>query len=383
MNFIKLILKLSEKIKSFILIYLNTPSDAIKHPAQCLMSFVGACIYFLFKPMRPKRVVPPKIQSILIVRRNKLGDAIVTVLALKALQIANPETKLTIITDAYASPVFKTFLPDAVVIEPPSKYLRHFYFTGFHPSIKNHYQKDFDVGINCSGSFSSKAIYMLNMFNCKWRIAVGGQKKYFWYLWLDDHAMLPLELGKEHQMIKILSILRRTTLAVDLPFVPEMSSVKSDGQRFLFFPESNRKESIWGLHNWIELKSKTEREGSFVAVCGSSKLKDAFPEVISPDGTQALIDLVRQFDHVVCSEGGASHLAALCQKRITVLSGMSIANTWFPWSRDCLLIERTKSIRSVSVDDVLDVSLRRGDFEKISTSFDASVKTDAGQINLM
>ena len=70
-------------------------------------------------------------------------------------------------------------------------------------------------------------------------------------------------------------------------------------------------------------------------------------------------------------------MAALCQKRITVLSGMSIAQTWFPWSRDCQLIERTKNIQSISVDDVLNVSLRRGDFEKISTSFDSSVKTDA------
>ena len=377
MNFIASILKYLRKIKSFFLIYIKTPSDAIKHPVQWVLSLVGACLYFSLKCLKVKRSIPEKVESLLVVRRNKLGDAIISAFALKALQEANPDIKLTLITDAYASPIFKIFLPGVVVIEAPKKYLRNFYLTGLHPLIKNHHQKDFDLGINLSGSFSSKAIYMLNMFNCRWRIAVGGVKKYFWYLFLDDHAMLPDSLGNRHQMIKMLSVLRRAKLTIDLPSIPKKTNPKSSGERFLFFPESNRKDSAWDISKWIDLKSKVQSEGCVVEICGSRKLKDRFQDVLSPSGTSELIELVSQFDHVVCSEGGASHLAALCQKRITVLSGMSIARTWFPWSRDCQLIERTKNIQSISVDDVLNVSLRRGDFEKISTSFDSSVKTDA------
>lgn len=364
------------KIKCFLLIYIRTPSDAIKHPVQVLLSFFGACLYFLFGWLRAKRQLPNKIESLLVVRRNKLGDAITTALALKALQKSTPNIKITIVTDTYASPIYKTFLPDVVVIEPPKKHLKSFYFTGFHPVLKDHYQKDFDVGVNCSASFSSKAIYTLNMFNCKWRIAVGGAKKYFWYLWLDDHDLLPECLRNKHQVIKILSILKRTKLPIDLPLIPNKSTLEVLGQRFLFFPESNRKESTWAVNNWIELRSKIEGEGGVVKVCGSANIMDAFPDVLCPAATQNLIELVNQFDHVVCSEGGASHLAALCQKRVTVLSGVSISATWFPWTRDCQLIERTNNIQSVSVENVLSVALRRGDFEVISKSFDESVKTN-------
>ena len=157
-------------------------------------------------------------------------------------------------------------------------------------------------------------------------------------------------------------------------FVPRLDSVyPSHHQKFLLFPESNRKQSIWPIEYWILLRDGLVAKGFVVEFCGSEKLAMQVPSVITPSDTKALIATIKQYDSVICAEGGASHLAAICQKQVTVISGAAIKDTWFPWSLDVALIERSGGVETIAVDEVLQVALRQGEFNRLSISFDENL----------
>ncbi len=346
---------------------IKKPIDIIKQPFQWITGVLGNVIYFLLKKITHKNTLPKNVNSILVVRRNRIGDAIMTALILNSILKANPLIKITVVATSYTAAIYRKFTPSVRVLELPDKYWGSPYLLAFHPLIKALKTEMFDVAVNSSGSFSSKAIFILNLFRSRYRIAVCSKEKRFWSLFVDDGHALHCSLENTHQLIKLASIFKRAGIKLDIPIIA--GAANSTGH-FLLFPESNRKNSTWPMESWLQLKSKLESLGYVVSICGSKQLKSIFQQALTPNNTEQLIETVAKYGHIVCSEGGMSHLAAISKKQITVLSGVSIQHTWFPWSRDCRLIEKPNRIDVTKVDEVLAVILREVAVESLSLAVD-------------
>jgi heptosyltransferase III len=69
---------------------------------------------------------------------------------------------------------------------------------------------------------------------------------------------------------------------------------------------------------------------------------------------EELIAALAQCDSVICSDGGAMHVAAALGKPIVCLFGNSSAERWHPWGvRYELLQAPSRDVRDISVDDVV------------------------------
>jgi ADP-heptose:LPS heptosyltransferase len=69
---------------------------------------------------------------------------------------------------------------------------------------------------------------------------------------------------------------------------------------------------------------------------------------------EELIAALAQCDRVICSDGGAMHLAAALGKPIVCLFGNSSAERWHPWGvRYELLQPASRNVADISVDEVL------------------------------
>jgi len=81
-----------------------------------------------------------------------------------------------------------------------------------------------------------------------------------------------------------------------------------------------------------------------------------------PIATQRLDDLIAALsvcDHVVCSDGGAMHLAAALGKPIVCLFGDSDAARWHPWAtRYELLQPLSRNVNDIAVEQVIDAYQR-------------------------
>jgi ADP-heptose:LPS heptosyltransferase len=316
--------------------------------------------------------------DILVVRRNRLGDAAITCLILGQLLSQYRNARISVITNNYAAAVYREFLPALDVFEMPSSFWGIAYSALFQSRMKKLRSRRFDLAINCSGSFSTKAIFTLLFFRAKFKIAVGNPKRKFWSVFLDNALPLDESLRSSHQVEKIVSLFRRANFDLSLPS-PSVQKM-GESERFLLFPECNRRESTWPLSNWLCLREELIERGFLVTLCGSSDLEASVNiNVSSPKNTKELIQLIRDYDHIVSSEGGVSHLAALAGKRITSISGVNIKKIWFPWSFDARLIEREGNVVSITVEEILMIIQRNTElkdpsvfglsFKKVSNNF--------------
>jgi ADP-heptose:LPS heptosyltransferase len=69
---------------------------------------------------------------------------------------------------------------------------------------------------------------------------------------------------------------------------------------------------------------------------------------------EVLVAALSQCDRLICSDGGAMHLAAALAKPIVCLFGNSDAERWRPWGvRYELLQPPSRMVADISVDEVL------------------------------
>lgn len=90
----------------------------------------------------------------------------------------------------------------------------------------------------------------------------------------------------------------------------------------------------------------------------ANEIRAAIPDVpVLPVRTAQLEELIAalaQCDRVICSDGGAMHLAAALGKPIVCLFGNSAAERWHPWGiRYELLQPASRNVADISVDEVL------------------------------
>ena len=122
-----------------------------------------------------------KLKSVLIVRRNGLGDAVYTALAIKELKKKYPDIKFAILCSSYTKEIYNVLCPKIkkYVVEK-EKYYGNFYGLFFHPILKKIRKEKFDLAISSSGSYSSKSIYLLKSTGAKKISAVPSTKDKFW-----------------------------------------------------------------------------------------------------------------------------------------------------------------------------------------------------------
>jgi len=315
------------------------------------MGVIGGLIYQLLFFLKTDNTRPKDIQSILVVRRNRLGDAVITALVLQELKKANPNLNITVITNSYCLSIYEEIFPSFEVVSVPEKYLGSPLLLRFHPKIREMRLRNFDLAINASAKYVTKAIYLLNCFNSKYKIAIGRQRgRQFWELLLDNVAPFDSGLDEKHQVWKMCAVFKRTGLRFSAPPFGQSSVTKV--KKILLCPEVNRASSQWPISNWESLSSELQREGYEVLFCASPKFLHQFDHLTQPKSVLELINLIRGFDLVICQEGGTSHLAAVLNKHLITLSGTAIKNTWFPWTVNGHLLEETQSIESISVSEV-------------------------------
>jgi ADP-heptose:LPS heptosyltransferase len=88
------------------------------------------------------------------------------------------------------------------------------------------------------------------------------------------------------------------------------------------------------------------------AICAA--LPDAPVVAVRTARLEELIAALAQCDRLICSDGGAMHLAAALGKPIVCLFGNSSAERWHPWGvRHELLQPASRNVSDVSVDEVL------------------------------
>jgi len=340
---------------------IKTPHDLVKQPLQALFRTLGAGLLGIVQRLRPPAVCPKEIRDILVVRRNRLGDAVLTAQCLRALLDDHPGLRITVVTNAYSREIYEYLLPEAEVLVLPEKHLGTPLGNFWHPEVLQRRHRRFEVSLIASGSFSSRSILLLLFFRSCFRVGVrdDGRPSLFEAA-LDASIPMSALSSDSHQGVKVSRIFALAGLrAVPRPLSP--LSGQSPVHNVLIFTDCNRAQSLIPMALWVAFADALQARGARVSVCGQRPATDFSGAVqrVFCANTGEMLRAIQKCDHVVCSEGGASHVGALLRRKLTVFSGVSIKQTWFPLSLDCTLLERKNLPATLSLEDMLQSFDRR------------------------
>lgn len=303
---------------------------------------------------------PANPTRVLLIRRNHLGDAVCVVALAQGLKSQYPDLQIDVLANSYNSEIFRRCTSVSHVFELPETWLVKRYGAIFHPVIKKlRSAAPYDLVINASGSYSSKAACLALVCPGKFRLGIASETGAVWdHVW--DQHITSSQLRSSHMVERLAELCGYA--ALPLPSLPaprlRVSAPISvtepiNSQKILLCPVVKRPESRWPDHMWSTLAAYLVEEGNSITWLSQRPADRANDSITRPESIGSLIDTLSIYRAVICSEGGTSHLAPAVGVLTVVLSGKKIRESWRPWSDLAVLIERPDAVATISAAEVV------------------------------
>lgn len=338
------------------------PTDVFKQPFQDVCRLVGRGVFLVLKHVRGTPAVArsgERINKRLLVRRNHLGDAVCLLPAIQAIKEARPEIYLAVLANPYNASVFRLFPYIDRVYELPERYLGNRWLVRWHPVMRAIRRERYDLAVSATLTHSSHSARLCWYSGARHRAGIASARGSAYDLLFDRQVSLEL-ISSIHQVEKIADLLRLAGLNIGpvLPairLIPPQPVPPRQGGLVCLCPEVHRQESEWPAAAYASLIAELRRRWPGVRIqvvlqgVASRYAQLAKLEGVEKVGTPSFRDFVAKLAEsalVICSEGGASHLAPALGAPTIVLSGMAICQTWAPWSDRAILLETQRGCRS-------------------------------------
>jgi ADP-heptose:LPS heptosyltransferase len=330
-------------------------------------------------------------QRILVVRRDNIGDLVCTTPLLTALRLHFPRAHLAALTNSYNLPVL-AHNPDLDAVHaytklkhrPPEQSLLQWFWRdrlGLSLMLR---RQHFDLVVLAAPDFNARAASFARAARAREVLGVTPDGKPGRGINLVS-VIPPAALHEVERVFALATVLGITGEPPQLKLAPAQSAVEqmrrqlvpgTAAQPLIGVHISARKPSQrWPAERFASLIRRLKQSGDCrFALFWSPGAADNplhpgddetarrllgdlgdFP--VTPVRTETLDALIAGLavcDTLICSDGGAMHLAAALGKPIVCLFGDSDAERWHPWGVDYELLQTaSRAVTDIGVDEVV------------------------------
>lgn len=346
---------------------IKKPADLLKQPFQDICRLLGQAAFHLARrafSSRPGTQRP--VGKVLLIRRNRLGDAVCLLPAIQALKKAQPGIQVAVLANPYNAPVFAMSpLIDRVHVLP-ERYLGNRWLLRWHPAMRAIRRERYDLAVSASLTPSSHAARLCRYSAARHRAGIVSAHGSVYDLLFDCPVRLD-QISSVHQVEKIADLLRLAGLHIGpvlqaARLIPSQPASPVPGNLVCLCPDVRRPVNEWPVASYAALVAELRRRWPGVRIQVVQE-GDAGPyaqlakvegmEMVRTPTFQDFVAKLAESALVICSEGGASHLAPALGVPTVVLSGRSIRRTWAPWSDRALFLEKSGGAGLIGVEEVL------------------------------
>jgi heptosyltransferase-3 len=317
-----------------------------------------------------KRSAAIKPSSILVIRRDNIGDLLCTTPLLHALRLHYPQTKIAVLANSYNAPILENNPDiDTVYAYTKAKHSQHSKLVAIWKEwrlfrlIK---QARYELIIHANPTAHPRTAKLARYLKAGLTLGVTDNDTDY------DICIKKDELASGHHVEQVFSLLKPLgiegapgplTLATRQPYQPNtptvigihLSSRKPDNR----WPEANYRALIEQLltHGFdIELfwapgsEQDPHHPGDDEL---ARRVKEGFDDRVRLIQTQTLAELVEglnQCDLMVCPDGGTLHIAAALQKPLVALFGCTDPAVWGPWGTRSETLTGNGKASAITVD---------------------------------
>ncbi len=320
------------------------------------------------------------INSILVIRRNNIGDMICALPVLKTLRKAFPQARITVLAEATNSIIIKdaTFIDNVIVYKKGKGIFKNKYLNFWR--LFSQSKEKFDLAIVLKAGFSSTSALMTFMSGARYRMGCMPDK---WHP-LQHCYNVPLQVKESWLPNHIIDIFLAMigTLGIEDPVrdigfnIPEESQervrsfIKSNDIRnsknlVVLNISNNRTDTSWPLEKYKETADLIVRNYDAAVIITSipsdkeralylsEKINNAyyFDEVAKIMDFAALVDGA---DLLICGEGGSMHIGASVKTpTISLWGGSASVGNWMHKDLKQFMIKKGSHVDSISPADIL------------------------------
>ncbi len=341
---------------------IKKPADIVKQPWLDFQRLLAKFIFKAVKSKVKKNMRPESIEKILLVRRNKLGDAVNTLPSIQALKNQCPDIKIHVLANKYNSIIYdRSPIIDKVHVIDEKWFLRKLTFFA-NPVFKDIKKEKFDIVIGMGGY--SSALSQLVLWS-KGRYAVGPvSNKDTFYNLVFDKGVLKTSKHKQHHTDDMADIIREAGFAIpkELPFPTIVGNGKAEEGVIAICPDVNRKQSEYSIDNFKKLVQLLhgldfiKKIHLFLESEGSKyiQLEGEGITWIKTKSVEAFVDEVSKCQYVISTEGGSAHIASALGLGLVTISGMNHKNYWRPFGEKAAIIEKHRRINDITAEEIVE-----------------------------
>lgn len=317
-----------------------------------------------------------EIKSVIFIRRDNIGDLVCTTPAIKAVRLKCPKARIAVLANSYNAGIVEGNPDvDSVFVYEKEKHSdkgRARVFLHNLRLLRNIRSERYIAAVGCSYGYSRRVERLTGLTGAQYTIgpapASGVRCRY------TDPVDEPAEpIHEVTAMMRLLEPLGITGSPPGLSLYPHQDEVKKAARALegsqesgtgkgiiAFHISSRRPENRWPAKNFIELAGLIRKSfGADVLILwspGSSSnplhpgddetaahiISEIRPRPLSYRTTTLgeLMAVTSLVDMVVCSDGGAMHIAAALGKPVIAVWGSTDKRRWAPWGVPSVILQK-------------------------------------------
>jgi len=322
---------------------------------QKLRHFFFRLLYIALKPQKKTNQYPKHVKKILLIRRNRLGDAINLISIMHAIKKNYPDIEINVLAKPYNAPIF-TYCSaiNHIYILNTNRWLGSS-FLFLNPLIRKLKKENFDLVI-ALGGYSSRLAKITYFLKPKYSVGMGSKKSLFDLIYDRSVIVDKAEFKSHIEEMAYLIKEARLVIPKKLPYT-NLGILNRPNKNWLAIcPDVSRKESQYPSNLYgkiIEkiLEDKKFKKISFFTSDSKSQyinLSKYGAEHIRTDNLKAFISSLSKYQYVITAEGGSAHIAGALGLSVIIISGTKSQIYWKPYAKkirtfvDLISVEKIK-----------------------------------------
>ncbi len=316
--------------------------------------FIVHILFLILNKYTKERKPPRKIKKILLIRRNRLGDAINLLPIIEMIRKKYPHLKICVLAEKYNAEIFRysKHVDKIFALNENSWGGRNFFF--LNPVVRAAKKETFDLVI-AFGGYTSTLAKLIYWIKPKYSAGVISNRGFFFDLVYDKKIKPSSNIASHVEDMAQVARASGLKIAKLIPYTHLEYTQKKNKKWLAICPDVDRAESQYPMDHYGQIIKALLKDKKIEKIILFIKSKNSPYMNLTKYGAQYiettnLHDLIKHLakcSYAITAEGGSAHIAGALGLSVCVISGTKNQSYWKPHARKIKTFVNNKSVKEI------------------------------------
>ena len=322
--------------------------------------FIVHVLFLMLNRFTKERQPPKKINKILLIRRNRLGDAINLLPIIEMIRKKYPLMKICVLAETYNAEIFRysKHIDKIYALNENSWGGRNLFF--LNPVVRAARKDNFDLVV-AFGGYTSTLAKLVYWIKPKYSAGLISNKGFFFDLVYDKKINPSSKMITHIEDMAMVARASGLNIAKSIPYT-HLELVKHKNHGWLAIcPDVERLESQYPIHKYGEVIQKLLKDRKIKKIIllvkdknsPYMKLKEYGAQYIETKDLHGFIKHLATCSYAITAEGGSAHIAGALGLSICVISGTKNQSYWKPHTKNIKTFMNESSVKEIHPEIII------------------------------